>query len=229
MIRTTLPRALLALLALLPATLPAATPEPVDIAPFTAPDGFRSVTLSPDGRHLAVGALELKFWQQLCTAIDRPAWSDRHWSRGEAPGSERALALRKELASVRVQGGNTGLVGGQIPQGEVLLSTERLNRVREVEPFDDVVVAEAGVTLAAVHEAAAAVNRSAPLAISHVRQIGEFIVVCHGSCGFCRNAKLRSTAPSCHPSGVVGLSGIAWSLAANSRARSRHSSWSRWS
>ena len=48
-----------------------------------------------------------------------------------------------------------------------------------------------------------------PLAISHVRQIGEFIVVCHGSCGFCRKAKLRSTAPSCQPSGVVGLSGTA--------------------
>ncbi|MFV4677454.1 FAD-binding oxidoreductase, partial [Mycobacterium tuberculosis] len=32
------------------------------------------------------------------------------------------------------QGGNTGLVGGQIPHGEVLLTTERLNRVREVAP-----------------------------------------------------------------------------------------------
>jgi crotonobetainyl-CoA:carnitine CoA-transferase CaiB-like acyl-CoA transferase len=53
-----------------------------------------------DGRHLAVGALELKFWQQLCEAIDRPQWADRHWSRGEMPGSEPAMSLKKELAVV---------------------------------------------------------------------------------------------------------------------------------
>jgi FAD/FMN-containing dehydrogenase len=45
------------------------------------------------------------------------------------------------------QGGNTGLVGGQIPDGEVLLSLERMNRIRDVEKRDDVIVAEAGVTL----------------------------------------------------------------------------------
>lgn len=36
--------------------------------------------------------------------------------------------------AITTQGGNTGLVGGQIPQGEVLLSTERLRTIREVEP-----------------------------------------------------------------------------------------------
>ena len=67
---------------------------------------------------------------------------------------------------ITTQGGNTGLVGGQIPQGEVLLSTERLRAIREVETFDDVLVAEAGVTLAAVHEAAAAVRRRFPLGLA---------------------------------------------------------------
>ena len=61
-------------------------------------------------------------------------------------------------------------------------------------------------------------NPAEPLAISQVRHTGEFIVVCHGSAGFCRKAKLRRTAPSCQPSGVVGLSGTAASLAANRRA-----------
>ncbi|RAK60060.1 hydroxyacid dehydrogenase [Phenylobacterium hankyongense] len=68
--------------------------------------------------------------------------------------------------AITPQGGNTGLVGGQIPQGEVLLSTERMRTIREVETFDDVLVAEAGVTLAAVHEAAAAVNRRFPLGLA---------------------------------------------------------------
>src|ERR1700710_565548 len=101
-------------------------------------------------------------------------WRDR-WS-GETP----FLALPRTTADVAAvigicgeagtpittQGGNTGLVGGQIPQGEVLLSTERLRAIREVETFDDVLVAEAGVTLAAVHEAAAAVRRRFPLGLA---------------------------------------------------------------
>ena len=32
------------------------------------------------------------------------------------------------------QGGNTGLVGGQTPQGEILLSTRRKNKIRSVNP-----------------------------------------------------------------------------------------------
>ena len=68
--------------------------------------------------------------------------------------------------AITPQGGNTGLVGGQIPQGEVLLSTEKLSRIREVETFDDVIVAEAGVTLAALHAAAEAANRRFPLGLA---------------------------------------------------------------
>src|ERR1700761_9112479 len=63
------------------------------------------------------------------------------------------------------QGGNTGLVGGQLPRGEVLLSTEKLNRIREVAPGDDVIVVEAGVTLQATQEAAAEAGRFFPLSL----------------------------------------------------------------
>ncbi|HLZ85019.1 MAG TPA: FAD-binding oxidoreductase, partial [Caulobacteraceae bacterium] len=61
------------------------------------------------------------------------------------------------------QGGNTGLVGGQIPQGEILLSTDRLRAVRDVDRLDDVMVAEAGLTLAEAHDAAHEVGRRFPL------------------------------------------------------------------
>jgi FAD/FMN-containing dehydrogenase len=101
-------------------------------------------------------------------------WRDR-WS-GQTP----FLALPRTTADVAAvvgicaesatpittQGGNTGLVGGQIPQGEVLLSTERLRAIRETDTFDDVLVAEAGVTLSAVHAAAAAVGRRFPLGLA---------------------------------------------------------------
>src|SRR4051794_7195726 len=69
-------------------------------------------------------------------------WRDR-WS-GQTP----LLVLPKSTAEVSAvvgicreakvaitpQGGNTGLVGGQIPQGEILLSTEKLRIIRDVDP-----------------------------------------------------------------------------------------------
>ena len=67
---------------------------------------------------------------------------------------------------ITIQGGNTGLVGGQIPQGEILLSTERLSAIREVDALDDTLVAEAGVTLARVHQAAAEVRRRFPIGLA---------------------------------------------------------------
>jgi len=53
------------------------------------------------------------------------------------------------------QGGNTGLVGGQIPfEDEVLLSLARLSRIRAVDATDASMIAEAGVVLAAAQQAA---------------------------------------------------------------------------
>ena len=51
-----------------------------------------------DDRHLAVGALEPKFWQAFCKAIGQPAWVERHWSTGELPGSAAARATRQAVA-----------------------------------------------------------------------------------------------------------------------------------
>ena len=59
-----------------------------------------AVYRTADGRHLAVGALELKFWQVLCGAVGRPEWADRHWTRGLAVGSPASMALRGELAEL---------------------------------------------------------------------------------------------------------------------------------
>jgi len=53
-----------------------------------------------DGRWLAVGALEHKFWRALCETLARPAWVERHWSRGLVPGSADSLALRAGVAAV---------------------------------------------------------------------------------------------------------------------------------
>jgi FAD/FMN-containing dehydrogenase len=68
--------------------------------------------------------------------------------------------------AVTPQGGNTGLVGGQIPQGEVLLSLDRLNKVLDIDTADDAITVQAGVTLAAVHEAALTAGRRFPLSLA---------------------------------------------------------------
>jgi FAD/FMN-containing dehydrogenase len=70
-------------------------------------------------------------------------------------------------APVVIQGGNTGLVGGQIPlHGEVLLSTARLNRVRALDRDGMTITAEAGVTLAAVQQAAGQAGLLFPLSLA---------------------------------------------------------------
>ena len=51
-----------------------------------------------DGRHLAVGALEHKFWKAFCLAAGLPELVERHWAYGEAPGSEAATATIDRVA-----------------------------------------------------------------------------------------------------------------------------------
>lgn len=64
------------------------------------------------------------------------------------------------------QGGDTGLVGGQIPYGEVLLSTRKLRAIRDVTPLDDAMTVEAGVTLLEAQQAAIAADRMFPLSLA---------------------------------------------------------------
>src|SRR5262245_58588175 len=74
------------------------------------------------------------------------------------------LKLADETSTAIVpQGGNTGLVGGQTPQhGEIVLSLNRLDRIRDVDPVSNTKTCEAGVPLGRAREAAAAVDRLYP-------------------------------------------------------------------
>ncbi|VVE06359.1 carnitine dehydratase [Pandoraea capi] len=53
-----------------------------------------------DDRYMAVGALELKFWETLCDVLERSDWKARHWSLGQTIGGSDAMALQAELAAV---------------------------------------------------------------------------------------------------------------------------------
>ena len=63
------------------------------------------------------------------------------------------LAAAHKTAVIPVSG-NTGLVGGTMTDGGLLVSLERLNRIRDIRPASRIAVVEAGVVLSRLHDAA---------------------------------------------------------------------------
>ncbi|MFZ0551659.1 MAG: CoA transferase, partial [Steroidobacteraceae bacterium] len=53
-----------------------------------------------DGRYLAVGALELKFWVRLCEVLRRVDLASRHWQNGQEIAGADAHAVRAELERI---------------------------------------------------------------------------------------------------------------------------------
>lgn len=76
-----------------------------------------------------------------------------------------AICHQNRIA-VTTQGGNTGLVGAQIPRGEILVSTRRMTAIRSIDPVDDAIIAEAGVVLTRVQEAAREAGKRFPLSLA---------------------------------------------------------------
>ncbi|MET3926393.1 FAD-binding oxidoreductase [Devosia sp. 2618] len=85
---------------------------------------------------------------------------------GSVPEVQAILRWANEKGvGIIPQGGNTGLVGGQVPLrgDEVILSTARLDRIRAIDPAAGAMTAESGVILANAHEAAEAEGVILPL------------------------------------------------------------------
>ena len=64
-----------------------------------------------------------------------------------------------------VHSGNTGLVGGGVPYGGIVLSLARLDRVREVDAVNATITVEAGCILKSVNDAANAADLTFPLSL----------------------------------------------------------------
>jgi FAD/FMN-containing dehydrogenase len=126
----------------------------------------------------------------LKAAVDAAGWIDDaqdmapylHEWRGRFQGgalavlrpssTEQVAAIVKAALGANVQivpqGGNTGLVGGSMSYpGEraVILSLQRLNRIRALDPIDYTATVEAGCILANLQDAAAEANRLFPLSL----------------------------------------------------------------
>ena len=140
---------------------------------MNAPPSFNQPTLQAlDAIRHAVGSKGV--FEGSDTASFLSEWRDRWPGKAAlivAPASTEEVAeIVKICAAHKIaitpQGGNTGLVGGQIPFGsEILLSLKRMRRVRDVSPLDNTMTVDAGVTLLEAQEEAEKVDRLFPLSI----------------------------------------------------------------
>ena len=87
--------------------------------------------------------------------------------------TDEVAAIVRACAAARVPvvpyGGGTGLVGGQVSgdlEVPVILSLERMDAVRSIDPVENAMVVEAGVILQVAQDAAAGADRLFPLTIA---------------------------------------------------------------
>jgi FAD/FMN-containing dehydrogenase len=114
------------------------------------------------------------------------------------------LAAEARVAIVP-QGGNSSMVAGATPSAAgdaLLLSLRRMNAIRSLSPEDNVAIAEAGVILSDLHEAAARIGRRFPLSLGAkgTARIGGLISTNAGGTQVLRFGTMRSL--------VVGIEAV---------------------
>ncbi|BCJ90216.1 D-2-hydroxyacid dehydrogenase [Terrihabitans soli] len=90
------------------------------------------------------------------------------------PGSTEEVSAVVRLAAdlkmpIVPYGGNTGLVGGQTPEGldnAIVISLARMDKVRALDPDGNTLIIDAGATLATARRAAESVDRLFPLSLA---------------------------------------------------------------
>jgi len=117
--------------------------------------------------------LPLQSWTQDADIIapHLVEWRDKYQGRTPlmlTPRSTQEVANAVKICAqhnikIVPQGGNTGLVGGQTPMGEVLLSTCKMMNIRELNGVNNAMIVEAGATLQSIHDAAESIKRKFPL------------------------------------------------------------------
>ena len=76
--------------------------------------------------------------------------------------------LCRDGTAIVPQGGNTGLTGASQPhddRSEVIISTQRMKRIRGIDTANDTITVEAGVILREIQQAASDANRLFPLSL----------------------------------------------------------------
>jgi FAD/FMN-containing dehydrogenase len=114
--------------------------------------------------------------------------------RSTAEAAALVALCRRHRVPIVPQGGRTGLAGGAASgPGALVLMTDRLDRIVEIDPSAMLAVVEAGVTLQALEEAAAAHGLSAgiDLAARGTATIGGMIATNAGGMSAFRRGTMR--------------------------------------
>ncbi|MEQ8192871.1 MAG: FAD-binding oxidoreductase [Rhodospirillales bacterium] len=114
-------------------------------------------------------------WLETPQEIEPYILEQRGYYRGACdfvarPASTEAVAAvvsicAQEGIPITPQSGNTGLMGGGVPNGGIVLSLSRLNRVREVDRLNYTMTVEAGCILADIQAAAKDADCLFPLSL----------------------------------------------------------------
>jgi len=141
------------------------TPRPAALNPADAAFAARLEALLPPG---TLSAPEPRYLEE-----PRGRWHGTGGVLARPRSTAEVATVVRACAEGRVGivpfGGGTGLVGGQVMEAgpaPLILSLERMAALRAVFPAENVLVVEAGATLAEVQEAALAAGRLFPLALA---------------------------------------------------------------
>ncbi|GGX55694.1 D-2-hydroxyacid dehydrogenase [Litorimonas cladophorae] len=121
-------------------------------------------------------ALPTGAWTQDPDLIDPHLreWRDKYFGKTPilvTPRTTEEVATAVKICAahklpIMPQGGNTGLVGGNTPQDEVLISLKKMTAIRDLNTTANAMTVEAGATLQSVLDAADEANRKFPLTLS---------------------------------------------------------------
>lgn len=166
-----------------------------------------------------------KGWSDDPERLSEVASPWRGTFQGETPFLARPASTAEAAALVKLcaihhvamtpQGGNTGLVDGGTPHGEIVVSMGRMNAVRSIDPFNNSLVIEAGAPLVTAQDAAEEAGRLFPLSLGSegTATIGGLISTNAGGVAVLRYGMMRDLILGLEvvmPSGEIwdGLSGL---------------------
>ena len=125
------------------------------------------------------------YWRGSCLGVAKPSSTEDVANVVKLCG--------KAGISIAPIGGNTGLVGGGVPDGGIVLSTARLNTIRELDSDNMTMTVEAGCILATIQDAAIECDLLFPLSLGAegTCQIGGNLSTNAGGVGVLRYGNAR--------------------------------------